>query len=107
MDFEKIQYSKKYDLLKQIGKMYRNCEINIEINEGFLIKEKPNLYKCVQVKGRVDVALRQLSNIEAFIIRKEFLENTSKHWYLDYFKEYDYDALQQKVANKFLHALYG
>lgn len=107
MKFEEIQYQKKDNLLKQIGKMYRNCESNIEVNEGFLIKENTRLYKCVQVKGRVDIALRHLSNVEALIIRKAFLEKTRQYWYLDYFKECDYESLQKKVVDKFLYSLYG
>ncbi|MDL2276401.1 MULTISPECIES: hypothetical protein [unclassified Breznakia] len=107
MDFERLAFEKKDELLKQVGKMYRYSELSLELNKGFCVKEDKNLYSCLEIKHRIDIALKQLCDYQVQIIRKEYIEDNRKNWYLQWYHDKEFRVCKERSMNALLHALYG
>ncbi|MFV0381672.1 MAG: MG284/MPN403 family protein [Breznakia sp.] len=105
--YEDMDWEKKQTLLTRIGFMYRNCEIQMRLHGGFVVEESSALYKYLEVKSSVDLALKKMTYEEIRIIKNEYLKNTRENWYLAFYHEEEYHMLLQTVANTFLGCLYG
>lgn len=105
MDFERIEFEKKDNLIKQVAKMYCSCELYTDIHGVFHVGDKVSHY--FEVKHRVEHALRKLYDYQIQIIRKEYLGNYRKNWYIEFYDDTTFYECKERSMNAFLHALYG
>jgi len=105
MDFKTIEFSKKDSLIKQVAKMYKNSILHEEVHGVFQVGEQIN--HCLEVKHRVDCALKKLCDYQVQIIRKEYLGVSRKNWYIEYYDDATFKECKVRSMDAFLHALYG
>ncbi|MDQ0359715.1 MG284/MPN403 family protein [Breznakia pachnodae] len=105
MDFERIEFKKKDNLIKQVANMYRSCELHTDICGVFQVGDQVSHY--FEVKHQVDCALRKLCDYQIQIIRKEYLGHYRKNWYIEFYDDATFYECKERSMNAFLHALYG
>ena len=106
MNFEAIEFERKDNLVKQVAKMYQGCGLHLDIHGVFQVGEK-QVHHCFEVKNRVEQALRKLCDYQIQIIKKEYLGNYRKNWYIEFYDDTTFYECKNRSINAFLHALYG
>ncbi|MEG0093911.1 MAG: hypothetical protein RR673_07430 [Erysipelotrichaceae bacterium] len=106
MNITGLAFKDKEALLGQVGRMYRRSKLRNRLCDDFKVREDPNAYINLEVAKEIDTILECMSELNAHIIKEEFLKERKRSWWQKTYSDSQYFQHKNNAMDEFLDCLY-
>ncbi|MCI5722787.1 MAG: hypothetical protein MR283_02100 [Erysipelotrichaceae bacterium] len=105
MSLRQLSYETKIEMLKSLGQMYRKEQTKSRISNHNDMHEYSPSYVQQGIEYMIEEIMQNCSKDTACIIKHDFLMQSPRNWYYNYYAKSSYYRLRKEAVEEFVRCL--
>jgi len=105
MKLQRLPYDEKVKLLESLGRIYRREKTRELIGDSHEVHERTVAYVQKGIGHMIEHVMENCSSDTVCIIKHDFLNQSPRKWYCNYYAKSSYYRLKKEAVEEFVRCL--